>query len=92
MDTVTESRTAIAMAQEGGIGLIHRNMSIAAEAAEVERVKKFESGMITDPITVAPEQRLAEVQEIMGKSHISGLPVTRDGKLVGIITHREPAL
>ncbi len=89
MDTVTESRTAIAMAQEGGIGLIHRNMSIAAEAAEVERVKKFESGMITDPITVAPEQRLAEVQEIMGKSHISGLPVTRDGKLVGIITHRD---
>ena len=89
MDTVTESRTAIAMAQEGGIGLIHRNMSIAAEAAEVERVKKFESGMITDPITVAPEQRLAEVQEIMGKSHISGLPVTQDGKLVGIITNRD---
>ena len=89
MDTVTESRTAISMAQEGGIGLIHRNMPIAAEAAEVERVKKFESGMITDPITVAPEQRLAEVQEIMGKSHISGLPVTQDGKLVGIITNRD---
>ncbi len=89
MDTVTESRTAIAMAQEGGIGLIHRNMSIAAEAAEVEKVKKFESGMITDPITVEPEQKLAEVQEIMGKFHISGLPVTQNGKLVGIITHRD---
>lgn len=89
MDTVTESRTAIAMAQEGGIGIIHRNMSIAAEAAEVEKVKKFESGMITDPITVAPEQKIAEAQEIMGKFHISGLPVTQNGKLVGIITHRD---
>lgn len=89
MDTVTESRTAIAMAQEGGIGIIHRNMSIASEAAEVEKVKKFESGMITDPITVAPEQKIAEAQEIMGKFHISGLPVTQNGKLVGIITHRD---
>ena len=89
MDTVTESRTAIAMAQEGGIGIIHRNMSIAAEAAEVEKVKKFESGMITDPITVDPEQKIAEAQEIMGKFHISGLPVTQNGKLVGIITHRD---
>jgi IMP dehydrogenase len=89
MDTVTESRTAIAMAQGGGIGIIHRNMSIAAEAAEVEKVKKFESGMITDPITVDPEQKIAEAQEIMGKFHISGLPVTQNGKLVGIITHRD---
>ncbi|MCH6545143.1 MAG: IMP dehydrogenase [Deltaproteobacteria bacterium] len=89
MDTVTESRTAIAMAQEGGIGIIHRNMSIAAEAAEVEKVKKFESGMITDPITVEPEQKIAEAQEIMGKFRISGLPVTQNGKLVGIITHRD---
>lgn len=89
MDTVTESRTAIAMAQEGGIGIIHRNMSIASEAAEVEKVKKFESGMITDPITVDPEQKIAEAQEIMGKFHISGLPVTQNGKLVGIITHRD---
>lgn len=89
MDTVTESRTAIAMAQEGGIGIIHRNMSIAAEAAEVEKVKKFESGMITDPITVEPEQKIAEAREIMGKFRISGLPVTQHGKLVGIITHRD---
>ena len=89
MDTVTESRTAIAMAQEGGIGIIHRNMSIASEAAEVEKVKKFESGMITDPITVDPEQKIAEAQEIMGKFRISGLPVTQNGKLVGIITHRD---
>ncbi|NIO08411.1 MAG: IMP dehydrogenase [Deltaproteobacteria bacterium] len=89
MDTVTESRTAIAMAQEGGMGIIHRNMSIASEAAEVEKVKKFESGMIADPITVEPDQKLAEVQEIMGKYHISGLPVTQNGKLVGIITHRD---
>ncbi len=89
MDTVTESRTAIAMAQEGGIGIIHRNMSIAAEAAEVEKVKKFESGMITDPITVEPDQKIAEAQEIMGKFHISGLPVTQNGQLVGIITHRD---
>ncbi|MFB3062668.1 MAG: IMP dehydrogenase [Candidatus Binatia bacterium] len=89
MDTVTESRTAIAMAQEGGIGIIHRNMSSASEAAEVEKVKKFESGMITDPITVDPEQKIAEAQEIMRKFHISGLPVTQNGKLVGIITHRD---
>lgn len=89
MDTVTESRTAIAMAQEGGIGIIHRNMPIASEAAEVEKVKKFESGMIADPITVEPDQKLAEVQEIMGRYHISGLPVTQNGKLVGIITHRD---
>jgi IMP dehydrogenase len=89
MDTVTESRTAIAMAQEGGIGIIHRNMSIAAEAAEVEKVKKFESGMITDPITVEPDQKIAEAQEIMGKFRISGLPVTQNGRLVGIITHRD---
>jgi len=89
MDTVTESRTAIAMAQEGGIGIIHRNMSIATEAAEVEKVKKFESGMITDPITVEPDQKIAEAQEIMRKFHISGLPVTQNGKLLGIITHRD---
>ncbi len=89
MDTVTESRTAIAMAQEGGIGIIHRNMSIAAETVEVEKVKKFESGMITDPITVEPDQKIAEAQEIMGKFRISGLPVTQNGKLVGIITHRD---
>jgi IMP dehydrogenase len=89
MDTVTESRTAIAMAQEGGIGIIHRNMPVTAQAAEVEKVKKFESGMISDPITVAPEQKISEAQEIMRKYRISGLPVTQHGRLVGILTHRD---
>jgi IMP dehydrogenase len=89
MDTITESRTAIAMAQEGGIGIIHRNMPVAAQAAEVEKVKKFESGMISDPITIAPEQKISEAQEIMKKYRISGLPVTKHGRLVGILTHRD---
>jgi len=89
MDTVTESKTAIAIAQEGGIGIVHRNLSVWAQAAEVEKVKKFESGMITDPITVAPEQKISEAQEIMNKYGISGLPVTKDGRLVGILTHRD---
>src|ERR671919_523604 len=89
MDTVTESRTAIAMAQEGGIGIIHRNLAVTAQAAEVEKVKKFESGMITDPITVAPDQRISDAQAIMHKYRISGLPVTRDGRLLGILTHRD---
>jgi len=89
MDTVTESRTAIAMAQEGGIGIMHRNLTVAAQAAEVEKVKKFESGMISDPITVAPEQKISEAQEIMRKYGISGLPVTKNGRLVGILTHRD---
>jgi IMP dehydrogenase len=89
MDTVTESRTAIAMAQEGGIGIVHRNLSVAAQAGEVERVKKYESGMITDPITITPEQRISDAQEIMNKFGISGLPVTMNGKLVGILTNRD---
>ncbi|HEX9787850.1 MAG TPA: IMP dehydrogenase, partial [Candidatus Binatia bacterium] len=89
MDTVTESKTAIAMAQEGGIGIIHRNLSVWAQAAEVEKVKKYESGMITDPITVAPDQKISEAQEIMNKYGISGLPVTKNGKLVGILTNRD---
>lgn len=89
MDTVTESRTAIAMAQEGGLGVIHRNMAVAAQAREVERVKKFESGMIADPITVRPEQKIAEAKEIMQKYGISGLPVTQNGRLVGILTNRD---
>jgi IMP dehydrogenase len=89
MDTVTESKTAIAMAQEGGIGIIHRNLSVWAQAGEVEKVKKFESGMITDPITVAPEQKISEAQEIMNKYGISGLPVTKNGRLVGILTNRD---
>jgi len=89
MDTVTESRTAIAMAQEGGMGFIHRNMTVAAQAAQVEKVKKFESGMITDPITVRPDRKIAEAREIMHKYGISGLPVTQNGRLVGILTNRD---
>lgn len=89
MDTVTESRTAIAIAQEGGIGFIHRNMSIEAQAAEVEKVKKFESIMITDPITVRPGQKIAEARAIMQKHKISGLPVTEGKRLVGILTNRD---
>jgi IMP dehydrogenase len=89
MDTVTESRTAIAMAQEGGIGAIHRNLPIEQQAREVEKVKKFESGMILDPVTVDPDQRIVDALEIMSRYRISGLPVTRDGKLVGILTNRD---
>ncbi len=89
MDTVTESKTAIAMAQEGGIGIIHRNLSVWAQAGEVEKVKKYESGMIVDPITVSPDQKISEAQEIMNKYGISGLPVTKNGKLVGILTNRD---
>jgi len=89
MDTVTESRMAISIAQEGGIGFVHRNMPVEAQAREVEKVKKSESGMITDPVTVQPEQRIADALEIMRQFHISGLPVTRDGRLVGILTHRD---
>jgi IMP dehydrogenase len=89
MDTVTESKTAIGMAQEGGIGIIHRNLSVWAQAAEVEKVKKYESGMISDPITVAPDQKISEAQAIMNQYGISGLPVTKNGKLVGILTNRD---
>ena len=89
MDTVTESRMAIAMAQEGGIGFVHRNMPVAAQALEVEKVKKSESGMIADPVTVSPEQRIAEALAIMRRFQISGLPVTHGGRLVGILTHRD---
>lgn len=89
MDTVTESRTAIAMAQEGGMGFIHRNMPPAAQAKEVEKVKKFESGMILDPVTVNPHQKIAEAREMMDQHGISGLPVTLGGRLVGILTNRD---
>jgi IMP dehydrogenase len=89
MDTVTESKTAIAMAQEGGIGIIHRNLPVGRQAAEVEKVKKFESGMISDPITVAPDQKISEAKAIMDKYGISGLPVKRDDRLVGILTNRD---
>src|SRR5213596_3189134 len=89
MDTVTEARTAIAMAQEGGLGVIHRNLAVAAQALEVEKVKKSESGMIVDPVTVHPEQPIAEALAIMQQYRISGLPVTRNGLLVGILTNRD---
>jgi IMP dehydrogenase len=89
MDTVTEHRTAIAMAREGGIGIIHKNMGIAQQALEVEKVKKSESGMIIDPITVGKNQSVAEVQQIMSAYKISGLPVLHESKLVGIVTNRD---
>src|SRR6058998_2032047 len=89
MDTVTEARTAIAMAQEGGLGVIHRNLAVAEQALEVEKVKKSESGMIVDPVTVHPEQPIAEALAIMQRFRISGLPVTRGGQLVGILTNRD---
>ncbi|MBI4528881.1 MAG: IMP dehydrogenase [Deltaproteobacteria bacterium] len=89
MDTVTESRTAIAMAQEGGLGIIHRNMPVAAQAAEVEKVKKYESGVISDPVTVRPDQKIAQAREVMQRYGISGVPVTQEGRLVGILTHRD---
>ena len=89
MDTVTEHRTAIAMAREGGIGIIHKNMSIEQQILEVEKVKKSESGMIIDPITVNQHQSVAEVQAIMSEYKISGLPVLNNGKLAGIVTNRD---
>ena len=90
MDTVTESRLAIAIAQEGGVGIIHKNMSPEDQAQEVTRVKKSESGMITDPITVGPEHLVSDALEVMRNYSISGLPVTQDdGKVVGIVTNRD---
>jgi IMP dehydrogenase len=89
MDTVTESRTAIAIAQHGGIGFIHRNLSIERQAGEVETVKKYESGMIVDPVTVEPEQKIGDALAIMERYRISGLPVVSDGRLVGILTNRD---
>jgi len=90
MDTVTESRLAIAMAQEGGIGFVHKNLTPEAQADEVSRVKKSESGMITDPITVRPEQPITDALEVMSEYHISGLPVVKDGNQVaGIVTNRD---
>jgi IMP dehydrogenase len=90
MDTVTESRLAIAMAQQGGVGIVHKNLSIEAQAEEVDRVKRSESGMIVDPITVQPEQKIHEALELMRKFKISGVPVTdRGGRLLGILTNRD---
>jgi len=89
MDTVTEHRTAIAMAREGGMGIIHKNMTVDQQVLEVERVKKSESGMIIDPITVTQNQSVADVQKIMSTYKISGLPVVNEGKLAGIVTNRD---
>ena len=89
MDTVTESRLAIALAQEGGIGVIHRNMSVAEQAAEVDHVKRSVSGMIVDPITLGPNDTIAQALELMSRFHISGVPITEDEKLVGILTNRD---
>jgi IMP dehydrogenase len=90
MDTVTEAQTAIAMAQEGGIGIVHRNFSVAAQVAEVGKVKKSEAGMIVDPITMRPDQKVAEATELMARYRISGVPITQNqGRLVGILTNRD---
>jgi IMP dehydrogenase len=89
MDTVTDSRLAIAIARQGGIGFIHRNMSIERQAEEVDRVKRSESGMIVDPVTIAPEMSVRQALDIMTKYRVSGLPVTRGMRLVGILTNRD---
>ncbi len=89
MDTVTESRLAIALARQGGLGFIHRNMPAERQAEEVDRVKRSESGMIVDPITMSPENKIHEALELMKRYRISGVPITRDGKLVGILTNRD---
>lgn len=89
MDTVTEARLAIALAREGGIGILHRNLPIDAQAREVDTVKRSQSGMIVDPITLTPDRRLADAVAIMEQYHISGVPITEDGKLVGILTNRD---
>jgi len=92
MDTVTEARLAIALAREGGVGIIHRNLSVEAQAAQVEQVKRSESGMISDPLTLPPTASLQEAEDLMAKYHISGVPITEPGsggKLVGILTNRD---
>lgn len=89
MDTITEARLAIALAREGGIGIIHRNMSAVDQAAEVDKVKRSESGMIVDPFTLPPSALLREAEELMSRYRISGVPITEEGKLVGILTNRD---
>src|SRR5271168_5186690 len=89
MDTVTDARLAIAIARQGGIGFIHRNMTIERQAEEVDRVKRSESGMIVDPVTIAPELSVRQALDIMNKYKVSGLPVTRGARLVGILTNRD---
>jgi IMP dehydrogenase len=89
MDTVTEARLAIALAREGGIGVIHRNMSIQEQAAEVDKVKRSEAGMIVEPVTLGPHNLLTEAIDVMERYHISGVPITENGRLVGILTNRD---
>jgi IMP dehydrogenase len=89
MDTVTEAHLAIAMARQGGLGFVHRNMSIERQTEEVDRVKRSESGMIVDPVTISPEHSVHHALDLMNKYHVSGLPVTRGSKLVGILTNRD---
>jgi IMP dehydrogenase len=89
MDTVTEARLAIAMAQQGGMGVVHRNLSIEQQAGEIDKVKRSESGMIVDPVTVVPDQTIADALEVMRRYKISGVPVTKNKKLVGILTNRD---
>jgi IMP dehydrogenase len=89
MDTVTESRLAIAMAQQGGLGIIHRNLSIEEQASEVDKVKRSESGMIVDPVTIGPEQLISDALDVMRRYKISGVPVTQGKRLVGILTNRD---
>ncbi len=89
MDTVTESHMAIGMAQQGGLGIIHRNLSIEQQAEEVDKVKRSESGMIVDPVTMSPDAKVSDALEVMRKYKISGVPITKNGKLVGILTNRD---
>src|SRR5579885_3305845 len=91
MDTVTEAALAIAMAQAGGLGIVHKNMSVAEQAAEVRKVKKFEAGMVVNPVTISPEESLADALKLMADHRISGIPVVErgSGKLVGIVTNRD---
>ena len=89
MDTVTESHMAIAMAQQGGMGIIHRNLTIEQQANEVDKVKRSESGMIVDPVTMSPDHKVSDALEVMRKYKISGVPITKNGKLVGILTNRD---
>src|SRR3954451_7911983 len=89
MDTVTESHMAIALAQQGGLGIIHRNLSIQQQSEEVDKVKRSESGMIVDPVTMSPDAKVSDALEVMRKFKISGVPITKGGKLVGILTNRD---
>ncbi len=89
MDTVTESHMAIALAQQGGLGIIHRNLTIEQQANEVDKVKRSESGMIVDPVTMSPDSKVSDALEVMRKYKISGVPITKSGKLVGILTNRD---